>query len=836
MSQNHLLRTTAIALALATGGGLSGTAMAQTAPAKADTTTSLPEVVVTARARPEKLLNVPISVQSFSAASLAEDNIHDLGTLQAEAGFTFNSAQASYGGGGRQYPDLTFRGLWSNVGGAVGGSSGALFVDGVYVSGGFASVTFADVASVEVLKGPQNVYFGKNTFGGAVNLITSNPSEDYHGKASVGYSTMGSYDDTASVEGAIIPGLLTGRLTAELYHQGEQYKSFDGGPLGEQDTKGVTAVLYATPSSDVWVRTRFHFSHDEDSAAAEGEVDANGEDAAGGTGPVYGTNCPGVLNKYFCNGIPSLGKVANPSSVLVASNIDPYELASIQSNNFYGSPERWGDKAPKVNNYGLVRDNLQASLTGGVKLPYDSTFQVNVGYNQAASDDAIRADHIGLPTSAVGADGPYITFDSNVVSITRDFSADARIVSSPSNPLRGVFGVNFFRSIDQVNSSGYVFTNSLDTTEAVYGSLEYDILKNLTVTVEGRYQRDSLSDTPGSLTYTQNQNTFLPRALLSYKPTKSTNLYLSYSEGIQPPQINPAYVAGQTDKICVPTSPPAAPGCVTGTGAPYLANALAAIGDTTAFTKDPKVRVWEIGWKQSLFEHRVNFSIDYYNQYWDNALVDTFVFDPTSCRTLYGTAPSYYYVENQAGCPFGSSGKESYSPSQNHIQGIEFEGTARITRKWTTHGTVNWTHAIRDEYSELSTCGMFTTGVCPNENGLAMDQVPEWQAEADTTYKDHLTGPYDWYIHGAFTYTGQQYIDPTDIGYIDGYFRVNSSAGIVRGNLTLEVYVTNLLDDKNWDSAYRFPSSYFGYQYQHMAAIVQAPNPRNVGFKLSSKF
>jgi iron complex outermembrane receptor protein len=785
------------------------TAPTPTAPAAAPaapTTNALPEVLVTARARPEKLLDVPISVQYFSAAKLAEDNIVNLGTLQAEAGFTFNSAQASYGGAGRQFPDLTFRGLWSNVGGALGGSSGALFVDGVYISGGMASVTFADVSSLEVLKGPQNVYFGKNTFGGAVNLITSNPSEDYHAKASVGYSDMGSYDDTASVEGAIIPGLLTGRVTGELYHQGKQYTAYDGGPLGEQDTKGVTVVLYATPTPDIWMRTRVHYSEDNDSAAAEGQLD----------GAVYGASCPGVLNKYFCNGIPSLGQIKDPSSVLVAGNIDSAELQSIQSNDFYGVQERWGDKAPKVGNYGLVRDNLQGSFAAGAKLPYNATFQFTAGYNQAASDDAIKADHTDLP---FGPAGGYLAFDSNVVSINRDFTADARIVSDANRPLRAVVGVNYFRSIDQVNSSGYIETDSLDETEAVYGSLEYDILKNLTITGEIRYQRDSLSDTDPPATYSYSYDTALPRALLTYKPLKDTTLYLSYSEGVQPSQLNSGYIAGQAD--------------LQSSGHAYLADALAAYGGSTPLTAPPRVRVWEIGWKQALLNHHLIFSLDYYNQFWDNALVETFVFDPVSCKVTYGAN----YAENLSPtCAFGSTGKDIIGLSNNHIQGVEFEGTARVTPKFTVHSNVDWTYGVRDKYSETDTGPMFISGVTPNEDGNRIDEVPEWQAEADATYKDHLTGPYDWYAHGDFTYTGSQYIDPTDIGVLKAYVRVNASIGIVKGNWTLELYSTNLLNDKNWDSAYRFPSSYEGYQYTQMSALVDAPNPRDVGFKLSAKY
>ena len=240
-----------------TGGSVQAIA-AKGAPTATTGEVGVGEVVVTARGRSEKLIQTPVSVQAFSDTKLSEDKIVDLNTLQFAAGFTFNSQGASFFGGGREFPTLVFRGMTNNFG--VGqGDTGALFVDGIYISGGAASVTLADASQVEVLKGPQNVYFGKNTFGGAVNIITANPTEAFHASATAGYSDKGSYDDVGIVEGAVIPGLLTARITGELLHQGKQYTAADGGPLGEEDTKAITAVLYATPAPGFWLKGRIHY-------------------------------------------------------------------------------------------------------------------------------------------------------------------------------------------------------------------------------------------------------------------------------------------------------------------------------------------------------------------------------------------------------------------------------------------------------------------------------------------------------------------------------------------------------------------------------------------------
>jgi iron complex outermembrane receptor protein len=782
------------------------------AQATSTSTTAVQEVVVTARARQEKLQQVPISVQAFTAATLAENNITDLSTLQSEAGFIFNSQGASYNGGGRQFPTLVFRGLTTNYGGAQGGSSGALFVDGIYISGGLASVTLADASNVEVLKGPQSVYFGKNTFGGAVNLITSNPSEEYHAKASVGYSDKGSYDDVGSVEGAIIPGLLTARITGELYHQGAQYKAADGGPLGEEDTKGVTVVLYATPTPDVWLRTRFHYSHDDDSTAADGFIG----------GAVYGTACPGMVNPYFCSSIPTLSSI-NPKSVLSGTIVTPGILTAIANNNFNGFPQQWQSKVPRISHTGLERDNLQGSVAGGIKLPYDASFQFSAGYNQAAADDLTAADHTPNPF-----------FVTNNDTINRDFQADARVLSSPSQPLRAVLGASYFRSVNQLSNGGAFFTgiysafggyeDAYDQTEAAYGSLDYDILPNLTVTGEARYQRDTIVDVQPPLVLSKGENHWLPRAIVTYKPEKNTTVYLSYSVGVQDPQFQYSLTNGLLAQAAG--------------GPAYETNAIKAFGITNPITADPTNRVWEIGWKQSLFDNRVVFSVDYYNMFWDKSLVNTFLFDPSGCLATYGGPYKYYPGNTYSDCPLGSTGGSITNTSNDHIQGIEFDGTARVTDKLTAHLAFNWTDAIRTEYSDQSWGGAFTSGVVPSQDGKRVNLFPEYQASLDGTYKDHLVGPYDWYAHGLVTYTGPQYVEATDIAQLNGYFHVNLSAGITKGNLTFEAFVTNLLDDKNWTMAVRFPENpaTFSFSEAQQGLLVTAPNPRDFGFKISAKY
>ena len=759
------------------------------------------DIIVTARRREEKLIDVPISIQAISAADLKANQIRDLDTLQTEGGFTFNSQGSSYLGGGREFPTLVFRGMTSNYGSGRA-DSGALFIDGIYISGGAASVTLADASRVEVLKGPQSVYFGKNTFGGAINLVTANPAETLKGSITAGYSTKGSFDDVVSIEGAIAPGILTARLTGEWLRQGKQYTAPDGGDLGKQDTKGVTLVLYATPSPDVWLRSRVHYSHDNDSAAADGFV----------SGFNYGTACPGMTNPYFCNGIPSFGSL-NPALVLSGTTIQPALLTALQTNNFNGSPAVLLNEVPSLDHAGLVRNNLQASLQGGISLPHESSLQFSVGYNQQKSLDITSSDH--TPADAFTTATPFKT---------HDFDLDLRFATNPKAPLRVVFGGNYYSQNYKLAYEGFFFAtfsnssiiNESGRTYAVYGSVEYDILKELTATAEMRYQSDKISDAaidglpatlanPVGLTYRHG----LARAILRYHPSEDFSIYGSFSKGVQPPQLQTSYIIGDS----------------------YTQAAITALGGGGSFTKDPTLDAWEVGVKKSFDNGKVFFSLAYFNQLWKDALVNDYVFnDPANhCSTLPVVGVS-------AQCPYPGAGAAIFGVSRNHIQGLEFEGTAHLSKQFTLHAVVNWIDAKRSVYSDQSWSAAFTSGSVPNQNGNRMDLVPEIQYSVDATYRDRLVDDYDWFVHGLLQYTGSQYAEATDIAKLNGYYRSSISLGISKGRYSIEGYVNNLFNDKNWNYAVRFPDPNFFFGEAHQGVIAGAPNPRDFGFRLSAKF
>jgi iron complex outermembrane receptor protein len=834
MKLKHLLGTTALAMACSSLAiPLAHAQQASSQPA-ADSG-GIEEVVVTARQRSENEVDVPISLQAFSKDQLEAANITDLNSLQYQAGFTFQQGVSTQGGG-REFPALIMRGLQSTYGGD-NSNSGSVFVDGIYVSAGLASINTADVSQVEVLKGPQNVYFGKNTFGGAINYITSNPSDEFEGSVEASGSERGDSNLIATIEGPLVEGLLDGRLMVEDYHKAAQYHATDGGDLGEEGTKSITGVLYATPSKDLWLRFRVHYQQDDDSAAdlgfiqgtALGDTLTQCENVGHGT-TATGANDPvNLVYPYFCTGkIPSLAKTG--TSALDQNTFVPPDFAqALATNDWGGVSDPLDGKVPKLDHSGLRRDILELAFQAGYDLPDNFNFAFNAGYNKDASYDIWDLDRSNIQN--------YI---NGQPIVSNDLTIDARITSDPTQRLRALLGVSYFHSLYEVvqdddnfygqsgpeesvfaayysgpslQTGNYV--HETDSTKAIYGSLDFDITDWLTATAEARYQHDTVTDTnpyidaPTLAKFDKSFDNFLPRFILKAHPQDDWTFYASYSEGVQPTNLQSGYIALNPAQQA------------------YVDTALPGTGD---YTKQATLDSWEIGAKQVLFDNRFQYGLALYDEKWNNQQTSVSVFNPSTC-----TVPEDNGVNPL--CPLPYYGTSAYISNQARVKGIEFSGDALITDNWSADIEVDYKNAVWDKYFN-NTLSNWTGGVS-YFNGNDLSRVPKLSGVLSSTYRDHLVGDWNWYIRGQVTYTGSMYADDVNIGKTSAYARVNASLGFTKGNLNLELYAKNLFDDKNWDWASRVPSLVSASDnetFYNMGVLVQAPDRRDFGVKLNYKF
>src|SRR6185436_3898877 len=102
----------------------------------------------------------------------------------------FSYRQMNIQSGGRLLPSYRFRGMNAGAGGSLS-QLGAVFIDGLYLLGGAQSITFDDVERIEVIKGPQSAYFGRSTFGGAINFITKEPKNEWSARISSSIESYG---------------------------------------------------------------------------------------------------------------------------------------------------------------------------------------------------------------------------------------------------------------------------------------------------------------------------------------------------------------------------------------------------------------------------------------------------------------------------------------------------------------------------------------------------------------------------------------------------------------------------------------------------------------------
>ena len=213
----------------------------ETSPAAAPTahsTGALDEIVVTARRREESLKDVPIAVTAISGQQLEQQQINTVKDIAAiTPGLDINSDSV-----GRVF--MSIRGVGATFIDTVQPGVG-IFVDGVYEPNtSYLNLPIVDVERIEVLRGPQGTLFGNNTLGGAISVITKQPSDQFEGHVTIVGAGPDDYQTGAiAVSGPLIPGVLQGGL-AIAYHdqEGFQKNYLAGGysnPLYQRSAHGT---------------------------------------------------------------------------------------------------------------------------------------------------------------------------------------------------------------------------------------------------------------------------------------------------------------------------------------------------------------------------------------------------------------------------------------------------------------------------------------------------------------------------------------------------------------------------------------------------------------------
>lgn len=206
----------------------SSVALIMSASVYAESSDVLEEIIVTARQQSETLQDVPVTIAALTEADLDRYNITSL----VDAAKMVPNMVIAQGGSGNG-SSLRLRGIGSSSISAAFDHSVALNLDGVVVNRGrFIHNSYLDMRQLEVLKGPQSLYFGKSATAGVISITTNDPGDEFEFELGGGVETE--YDGTFYE--MVISGPITETLGARLAIGGskndelfENY-SFDNDP------------------------------------------------------------------------------------------------------------------------------------------------------------------------------------------------------------------------------------------------------------------------------------------------------------------------------------------------------------------------------------------------------------------------------------------------------------------------------------------------------------------------------------------------------------------------------------------------------------------------------
>jgi iron complex outermembrane recepter protein len=494
----------------------------------------LTEIVVTATKRETNLQDTPIAIGVMSDEDLKKRQVSSLidlsdGGIPSLRVSTFESRQTAL--------TIGMRGIVPDDANQPAREQGVgVYIDGVYLGRQHGlNSGFLDVERVEVLKGPQGTLFGRNTEGGAVNMVLRAPTGEFGGRVTAGMGNFGSYQGSLRLDLPEIGGFSI-KLDGSLQHQNATTKN----PLEGQ--KGWNYYnRYGGRAAVRWRPT--------ETLTADFSVDAGRDESTA-----------------FLSQLINF----NPTNRPVAT------LAQLNANG--GRPPS-GFVAPLPSIVTVQPDRARVASIGVPQDPsIGKTFGVTAKFAWEVTDDAeIRSitawrtvsdrqfDNSGL-ANRTPVFAPNASFSRYSIATLdqRQFSQELQVVGKLGDNFDYVFGGYYFNeraedsartpNTNRWNADGSDYsivdprTYPLSPTSrasvafaksyAVYGQGTYRFIDQLALTLGGRITRDdkngllfTINGAPTNLTFDTSDKRFDPLITLAWEPTETINLYAKYATG-----------------------------------------------------------------------------------------------------------------------------------------------------------------------------------------------------------------------------------------------------------------------------------------------------------------
>jgi len=618
-------------------------------------TGGLEEIVVTARKQVENLQNIPVAETVLSAKQLQNFGVTSIEKMSSLAPQLIIGRSGAGNGA-----SIGLRGVSVANSSVSIEQSVATVIDGVYYNGGRAlNEGLFDLSQAEVLKGPQSLFYGKNTTAGVISLTTANPTRTFTGMV------RGSYEINAkqpSVE-AFVSGPISDTLGFRVAGRWtKQYGAlFTNINSAHTDFTADNATGRVNPHL---VPETEHNMPGEKSAIVRGtlryEPTSNFSATAKLTYNTYSSASPnGNVVISYCppTGVPSDPTAPCGHIFKLTQNAVPADIAATD---------------PLMNVHGgkPFTEYRSFSALGNLQYTGDKiTVSVLPGYIRWRNSFLADFDHVNnypLTANALGAKQGSWTAER---SVDNAYSVEARAQSKLGGMINfmvgGYYQNNHLDFAQDTNApTGFENSAAADPTDRFvsvrklshtygktlsgFGQVMIDITRTLNLTGGARYTHETKSSvfnqpyvTPGaqatylitSIGADQTFNNWSPEATITWKPIRNVTTYVSYKTGYKSGGYSISGLITRNTKVTDPAFEPE---------------------DTKGF---------EGGVKSTLLDNQLRLNLDLFTykyrnlqvDYLDSTLIQFFTLNAASLRTRGGELQIEYAPRSAPGLRVHSS-------------------------------------------------------------------------------------------------------------------------------------------------------------------------------------
>ena len=277
----------------------------------------LEEIIVTARRREENLQDLPLSAAVVTAATMQAEGIY---SVEQVGEFVPNLTLAS--GDRANHTRIIIRGIGGGNPDPVFPNCTGMYIDGHYIPnsvGGYMSTL--DIDRVEVLRGPQGTLFGKNTTGGAINIISTKPAPKFAASMSARIGEFGEQQVRGTVNFPISENVFARVSAANEQFDGYYYNRHLSINADSRDHTTLTAALRFTPGDHWTIDTSLSYAENRDGEKG-GQCAPGPEPWARGRATRYGDDENQTQTYAICRTDNSFGTFVNSSGKRAFSNVE----------------------------------------------------------------------------------------------------------------------------------------------------------------------------------------------------------------------------------------------------------------------------------------------------------------------------------------------------------------------------------------------------------------------------------------------------------------------------------------------------------------------------------